>query len=144
MLQTASDDVRSPLTETIGRMGRYLIVSLVNVVNHQLLLQLAVNVFGWSGGWANAFAAATAALPAYWMARRWVWSVDGRSSLRHEVLPFWGLALAGLVVSSATAEAADRAFESPLMISVGSIIGYTIVWIAKFVLLNRIFTGDRD
>lgn len=144
MLQTASDDVRSPLTDTIGRIGRYLIVSVVNVVNHQLVLQLAVNVFDWSGGWANAFAAVTAAFPAYWMSRRWVWSVDGRSSMRHEVLPFWGVALAGLVVSSAMAEAADRMFENPLMISAGSLAGYTIVWVLKFLILNRIFTRTSD
>ncbi len=143
-MQTASDEVRSPLTDTIGRVGRYLIVSVVNVVNHQLLLQLAVNAFGWGGGLANAFAAVTAAFPAYWLSRRWVWSVEGRSSLRHEVLPFWGLALAGLIISTILAEAADRLFDNPLMISVGSLIGYTIVWIAKFLFLNRIFTRGDD
>jgi len=144
VLQTASDDVRPPFTDTIGRVGRYLIVSVVNVVNHQLLLQLAVNMFGWGGGVANAFAAATAAFPAYWLSRRWVWSVEGPSSLRHEILPFWGLALAGLVVSSVLAEAADRVFDHPLMISVGSVAGYTIVWVAKFLFLNRIFTPGSD
>ena len=118
-------------------------VSAVNVVNHQLILQLALYLWDWSGGWANAFAAGTAAFPAYFMSRYWVWQVRGRSSLRAEVLPFWAIALAGLVVSSLTAEAADRLFAQRLMISVGSLIGYFMVWVAKFLLLDRLFGGSR-
>lgn len=116
-------------------------VSAVNVLNHQLILQLALYLWSWSGGWANAFAASTAAVPAYFMSRYWVWQVRGRSSLRDEVLPFWAIALLGLVVSSFTAEAADRLFDQPLMISAGSLIGYFVVWLAKFVLLDRLFGG---
>ena len=127
----------------IGRAGRYLTVSLINVVNHQLVLQLAVNLWGWSGGVANAFAAMVAAVPAYFMSRYWVWERRGRSSLRSEIIPFWIIAILGLVVSSGTAEGADRLFENPLMISVGSLIGYFIVWVLKFVALNELFTGKR-
>lgn len=63
--------------------------------------------------------------------------------MRGEVLPFWAIALVGLVVSSLTAEAADRLFDHPLMISVGSIIGYFVVWVAKFLLLDRLFGRSR-
>lgn len=118
-------------------------VSVVNVANHQLLLQLALHFWGWSGGWANAFAASVAAVPAYFMSRYWVWEVRGRSSVRNEILPFWGIALLGLVVSSFTAEAADRLFANPLMVSVGSIAGYFVVWMAKFLLLGRLFEPGR-
>ncbi len=117
-------------------------VSAVNVANHQLLLQLALRWWDWSGGWANAFAASAAAIPAYFMSRYWVWQVRGRSSLRAEILPFWAIALLGLVVSSFTAEAADRLFDDPLMVSAGSLAGYFVVWVAKFLLLDRLF--DRS
>ncbi len=120
-------------------------VSAVNVVNHQIILQLALRLWDWSGGWANAFAASTAAVPAYFMSRYWVWQVRGRSSLRDEVLPFWAIALLGLLVSSITAEVADRLFDEPLMVSAGSIAGYFIVWVAKFLLLDRLFgTGGSQ
>jgi putative flippase GtrA len=142
-MQTASDFLRATFSGSIGRAGRYLMVSVVNVINHQLILQLAVNLWGWSGGVANAFAATTAAAPAYFMSRYWVWRVRGRSSLRSEVVPFWIIAILGLVVSSLTAEAADRLFERPIMISVGSIIGYFIVWVIKFLLLDELFDGKR-
>ena len=140
VLQTNSELTASFRAAAISRAGRYLAVTAVNIVNHQLILQLAVNLWDWSGGWANAFAACVAAGPAYFMSRYWVWQVRGRSSLRGEILPFWAISLIGLLVSSAAAEAADRMFSHALMISVGSLFGYFLVWVAKYVLLNRLFT----
>lgn len=133
--------------DALGVLLRYLGTSLVNVVNHQFLLQLAVRRWDWSGGWANVFAAVIAALPAYLMSRYWVWRVDGRPSLRTEVIPFWTIALLGLLASTATAAAADALFDRPIMISVGSMVGYFVVWVLKFVILDRLFdraaTGAR-
>lgn len=142
-MQFGSKTTRSDVGGNIGRAGRYVLVSVVNVVNHQLVLQLALLSWGWSGGWANAFAASVAAVPAYFMSRYWVWEVRGRSSMRGEVLPFWAIALVGLVVSSLTAEAADRLFDDRLMISAGSLLGYFCVWVAKFLILDRLFGRSR-
>ena len=136
------------LTAVPGRyvalVGRYLMVSAVNVVNHQLLLQMAVRWWEWSGGWANAFAGVIAVIPAYFMSRYWVWQVDGKSSVRGEIAPFWIIALVGLIVSTGLAEAADRVFGDPLWVSAGSLVGYLIVWIAKFAILNMLFTGGDE
>lgn len=144
-MQFGSKSTRSDAAVgNIGRAGRYVLVSAVNVVNHQLILQLALQLWSWSGGWANAFAASVAAIPAYFMSRYWVWEVRGRSSMRGEVLPFWAIALVGLVVSSLTAEAADRLFDNRLMISAGSLFGYFVVWVAKFLLLDMLFGRSRS
>lgn len=142
-MQFGSNTTSPDAVANIGRAGRYVLVSVVNVVNHQLILQLALQMWSWSGGWANAFAASVAAIPAYFMSRYWVWEVRGRSSLRGEVLPFWAIALVGLVVSSLTAEAADRLFDNRLMISAGSLLGYFVVWVAKFLLLDLLFGRSR-
>ncbi len=118
---------------------RYLITSGINVINHQLLLQLAVRWWGWSGGAANVFAALVAVIPAYLLSRYWVWDVQGKPSLRNEVIPFWAIAALGLVASTASAELADRAFDSDLIISLGSLAGYVLVWVLKFLVLNHLF-----
>lgn len=122
-----------------GVVLRYLVTSGINVINHQLLLQLAVRWWGWGGGEANVFASLVSVVPAYLLSRHWVWQVRGRPSLRNEVIPFWVIALLGLLASTVTAEAADRLFERPLMISAGSLLGYFVVWILKFVVLNFLF-----
>ncbi|MEM7273044.1 MAG: GtrA family protein [Actinomycetota bacterium] len=126
-----------------GVMTRYLITSGINVVNHQVLLQLAVRWWGWPGGTANVFAAMIAVIPAYLLSRYWVWEVSGPNSVRREVGPFWAIAAMGLITSTTLAEAADRLFEAPILISVASLIGYFVVWIMKFVVLNVVFQRDQ-
>ena len=124
-------------------MGRYLAVSVINLMNHQALLFVANSLWNWSGGWANVFAACIAAVPAYLLSRAWVWEVSGKHDLRAEVLPFWLLALAGLVVSTGLAEFTDRTFGAGVLVNIASLAGYFIVWVVKFVLLDRIFMTDR-
>lgn len=127
-----------------GVIVRYLVTSGINVINHQILLQIAVQWWGWSGGWANVFAAMTAVIPAYLLSRYWVWQVAGKPSLRNEVIPFWAIAAIGLVVSTVAAEAADRRFESPLLISVASLTAYLVVWVMKFIVLNYLFSRSPN
>lgn len=127
-----------------GVVVRYLITSAINVIDHQIVLQVAVRWWGFSGGWANVLAAMTAVIPAYLLSRYWVWKVRGTPSLRYEVVPFWVIMIVGLVVSTVAAEAADRRFESPLMISVASLTAYLVVWVLKFVVLNILFERRDD
>lgn len=122
-----------------GVVLRYLVTSGINVVDHQVLLQLAVRWWEWGGGEANVFASLVSVVPAYLLSRYWVWQVRGRPSLRNEVIPFWVIALLGLLASTVTAEAADRLFEQPIMISAGSLFGYFVVWILKFIVLSIMF-----
>lgn len=127
-----------------GILFRYLVTSAVNVVNHQILLQLAVRWWGWSGGAANVFAAMIAVIPAYLLSRYWVWQLTGPSSVRKEILPFWTIAAIGLVSSTVAAELADRRFADPLWISVASLAAYFVVWVVKFIVLNILFERRVD
>jgi putative flippase GtrA len=142
------DVLRAPVGALAARRSavcRYLVVSAINVINHQALLALANTGWGWSGGRANVFAAALAAIPAYVLSRRWVWQARGPHSFRSEILPFWIIALVGLVVSSLLAEAADRIFGSGLPVALGSMSGYLVVWMLKFLVLEKLFerAGSR-
>lgn len=123
-----------------GKMAtRYLLVSAFNFAGHQAFLFLANSVWGWSGGVANVFAACVMSIPAYLLSRAWVWEVDGRHDVRRQVLPFWAITLAGLVVSTVFAAVADSVFGAGLAVNLASLIGYFIVWVAKFFLLDRLF-----
>lgn len=130
------------LSAAVARRGvalRYVLVSILNVLNHQVLLNLANSGWGWGGGVSNVFAAVVAAVPGYLLSRYWVWEVRGSTSFRAEVLPFWTMALLGLVFSTVLAEAADRVFGAGLAVALASLAGYFVVWVLKFILLDRIF-----
>lgn len=133
------------LASTVGRRAlalRYGAVSVINVIDHQVLLNVANSGWGWGGGQSNMFAAVLAAIPGYILSRRWVWKVSGTHSWREEIAPFWTLALLGLILSTALAETADRLFGSGIWVAVGSLAGYFIIWVSKFVILDRMF--DRS
>ncbi len=123
-----------------GLAGRFVAVSAINVVNHQAVLWLTNSVLGWSAVPANVTAASLAAIPAFVLSRQWVWKAQG--DVRRQVLPFWVISVAGLVVSTACAAGAEAAFGAGLAVNAASFIGYFLVWIAKFFLLDRLF-GDR-
>jgi putative flippase GtrA len=133
-----SDRVRVLRARHGRQAGRYLVVSVWNTAVHQLTLLVAYSGLGWSGGRSNVAAACVAAVPAYFLTRAWVWKRSGRHSLGREVLPFWLLALAGLVVSTALAQLADALFGRQLLVNLGSLTGYGLVWIGKYVLLDRV------
>lgn len=138
-MQPVADPDVTALTDRRGLAVRYGAVSVVNVINHQILLNLANSGWGWSGGWSNVFAAVLAAIPGYLLSRKWVWKVRGAHSLREEIVPFWTLALIGLVFSTALAETADRVLGSGFWVAAGSLLGYFVVWVLKFVILDRMF-----
>jgi len=127
-----------------GVAAKYLAVSMFNVISHQLVLFAGNTVWGWSGGWANVLAAVVTALPAYLLSRYWVWDLRGPASLRAEVVPFWGIALVGLAVSTGLAESADRLFGTGIAVAIGSLLGYFMVWVAKFLLLDSLFTTATE
>jgi putative flippase GtrA len=134
------------------RVLRYLAASALNVVIGQALLLFAFTILLWSPVKANCFSAVVAALPAYLINRRWVWAQQGRSRLLHEVLPFWLLALAGLIISSGTVALAarmtvrvtdDRAIQAAA-VSAAAFAAYGLVWVVRFVVLNAfIFTSPK-
>ena len=122
-----------------GKMaGRYVIVSVWNTILHQAMLLVGYSGFGWSGGWSNLFAAFVAAIPAYFLSRAWVWGRSGRHSFQREVLPFWLIALVGLLSSTILAHLADKAFGQQIWINLGSLAGYFLVWVGKFFVLDSL------
>ncbi len=133
------------VTAERGRLaGRYLAVSVFNTIFSQGLLFLANSVWGWSGGWANAFAAIVASGPAYILSRAWVWEKSGNHSVAREVVPFWVITFVGLGVSTLAAEFADRQFGAGLWVNVASLTAYFFVWIVKFILLDKLFSPEQS
>jgi len=120
------------------------------VLSAVILVILAVGA-GVPAGTANIVAVCCGILPSYLANRRWTWGRNGKGSVAREVVPFWALSIAGLLVSTATVAAAGAltADWSPasrsLVLPVVQAGTFAILWVVQFVVLDRvIFRPSRE
>lgn len=127
------------------KLIKYTAVSGVSVIVYELLLFITVGLLKWDEIWANVFSVSVSAIPSYYLNRKWAWGKRGRSHLMKEVVPFWGMALLGLVFSTLTTAVAkdwaDGVTESHLLrtfiVMIGGLGAFGILWVAKFFVLNK-------
>lgn len=125
------------LASNTPKLVRYAAVSAVTVPLTQVLLLVFYSVVGLSGMVANALAVSVAAGPGYVLNRSWVWRKNDPHSLSREVLPFWGLNLVGLVLSSLAVGWADSQTNNAVLLMAVSIGTFGLIWLAKFSTLDR-------
>ena len=123
---------------------KYSMVSVVGVVLTQLQLAIYVGLWEWRPTDANLIACSLTALPVFLLNKRWVWNIDGKVSLRREVLPFWIFTLAGLALSTGMVALAENISDSTLLVMAASIGGFGILWVAKFLFLDQIMFGHSE
>jgi putative flippase GtrA len=121
----------------MGKVIRYGAVSVVCVVLTQVLI-LAGEAIGWSGTLANVVAVMLAAVPGYLLNRAWVWGRAGRHDLTREVLPFWGFAAVGLVLSTVCVAVASSMTAAPLAANVANLAAFGSLWALRYVVLDRV------
>jgi len=125
---------------------RYGTVSIVATVTSMTVLGVLVTATTMPAGVANVLATAVGTVPSFELNRRWVWRKTGKRSLRGEVGPFWilsfaGLALSTLTVSLAAAWAANAGVDGTtrtLVIEGANVAAFGLLWIAQFVILDRV------
>ena len=85
--------------------------------------------------------------PSYYLNRYWAWGKSGKSHLWREVVPFWAMSLAGMVLSIfAAGEARDLGislhlhhFGRTLLLMGANVLAFGVLWVLKFILFNRLF-----
>jgi putative flippase GtrA len=139
----ASTETELPASRTlVGKLVRYSGASLVGVVVGQSCLYLFYEVVGLPAIAANFLAVAISSIPAYLINRYWVWQKSDRNSLRREIIPFWGMAFAGLVLSSIAVTIVDDRTDSPLAVAVANLAGFGVLWVAKFLVLDKVLFAE--
>ena len=154
MPSTSTSRIRGPewLQEFYARplvqkFWKYSMTSVVGVVMGQTLIFLFASVLGWSWGWANVAAVSISTVPTYYLSRAWVWQKRGKSSIYAEIVPFWVMTFLGLLLSTVfVVFLEDRYPDSPILANVGNVLGFGVLWVAKFFVLDRraIFTPTRQ
>ena len=128
------------------KLVRYSMVSVVAVAVYELLLFITLGLLHWTATSANVFAVCVSAIPSYYLNRAWTWGKTGRSHLMKEIVPFWGMALLGLVFSTVIVDFAKDASDNitsihlvqTLIVMFAGLAAFGVLWIAKFVLLNKV------
>lgn len=120
---------------------RYSAVSFIAVPMTQIILLVFQYGLGWNGLEANTMAVAVTVVPVYVLNRYWVWGKRDKNNFVTEILPFWGMTLLGLVISTLCVAYADSHFESPLMVNLANAFGFGMVWLLKFFVLDKAMFG---
>lgn len=128
----------------IRRIVKYSAVSAIAFPLTQVVLVICSVGFGWSGVTSNLVAVTLVAIPAYILNRYWVWGKTDKNNLRTEILPFWGITLLGLILSTGFAWYADRTFDSPFAVNIANTFGFGVVWVFKYFLLDSLMFGAHQ
>lgn len=128
----------------VAKLVRYSMASVVGVVLGQSLLYIAQEVFDWSPLTSNLFAVVVSTAPVYLVNRYWVWKKAGPNSVRKEMVPFWGMALAGLALSSLFVWFVGERTDSKLAIAAANLAGFGVLWVAKFLVLEKVLFAESE
>ena len=131
------------------KMVRYSLVSVISVVVSQVVLFVAQSF--WSARTSNIVAICVSAVPSYYLNRMWAWGKTGKSHLMKEIVPFWSLALLGLVfLTWAAAYAESNAHHitssdlgSRLVVNFAALAAFGVLWVGKFFIFNRVLFAHR-
>ena len=131
------------------KMFRYTMVSVISTVVSTVVLLLVYGVFRvWTEVPSSLFANMVATVPSYYLNRSWAWGKTGRSHVRREIVPFWTLSIAGMLLSIVTESEARHIgiahFQSHHLVRTVLVLGanflaFGILWVLKFLAFNRLF-----
>jgi putative flippase GtrA len=126
------------------KMLKYSAVSAIAFPVTQVMLLVFTVGLDWSFVAANLVAVTLMAFPAYLLNRYWVWGKRDKNRFTTEVLPFWIITLIGLGLSTLFAHYADQWFDSPLAVNAANAVGFGVVWVFKFLFLDRMMFGSHQ
>lgn len=133
-------------TEGGRRAIRYSATSLIGVVGTQLLIFAFYRGLKMEATRANLAATMSMSIPAFALNKYWVWGKRGRAHMRREVLPFWAFTVGGWALSTGFVAmvrswAEPHSIEQTLMVMAASITGFGVLWILKYLFLDKIMFG---
>jgi putative flippase GtrA len=130
-------------------MVRYSLVSVISVIVSQIVLFVAQSFY--TARTSNIIAVCISAVPSYYLNRAWAWGKTGKSHLVKEIIPFWSLALLGLIFSTWAADYAESnahhitssELGARLVVNLAALAAFGILWVGKFVIFNRVLFAHQ-
>jgi putative flippase GtrA len=132
---------------------RYSMVSVISALTSLVILTIVYGVLRlWGAVVSTLFSNIMAGIPSYYLNRRWVWGKGGRSHIWRELLPFWVMSITGVGFALYTASLAQHFANAhhlqhlarTALVVGANIAAFGILWILKFLILNRLFAEIAD
>ena len=117
---------------------RYCGVSVFNVGFAQVALIVFHSGLGFAGWLANVAAVCVGSIPAFLLNQKFVWRQTGPTSLRKHVLPFLGLNVLGLLLSTGAVKIADSIWGTQLAVNAASLSAWAGLWLGKYLCFDRL------
>lgn len=135
----------------VRKLLRYSAVSVIATTTSLTVLGVLVSTRTLSPGWANLVATAVGTVPSFELNRRWVWGREGRSSFATEIGPFCAITFAGLALSTVAVSLTSAWIDThgidgamrTLLVQFANLAAFGAVWVAQFVILDRILFRSR-
>jgi putative flippase GtrA len=132
-----------------GKVLRYVGGSAVAAACSEVTLVVLYGLLHLAPAPASTLAWLAGALPNYWLNRSWTWRRRGRPDLRREVLPYVAIILATLALAAVATAAVDRwsrdvatGSTARVALVAGTFLAvYVVMFLLRFALLDRLFTG---
>ena len=135
------------------KLIKYTMVSAISAATSLLILTIVYGVLRlWTEVISVLFSNIMAGIPSYFLNRQWVWGKSGRSHLWREVLPFWVMSLTGIGFALFTANVAHNFADThhlhhlvrTILVVGANVAAFGILWVLKFLILNRLFAQIAD
>ncbi len=135
-------------SEAGRRAIRYSLTSLTGVIITQLLLTVFLDLLKWKPVESNFVAVTITSVPAFLLNKYWVWGKRGKAHMRREVIPFWLFTVAGWVLSTVSVIVVVKLTHShahpdgsKLAVRGANIAGFGVLWVLKYLFLDKIMFG---
>jgi putative flippase GtrA len=127
-----------------GKALKFMAVSVLSTMVSLTLIAIFHSGLHWGGVASNVAAVCLSSIPSFLLNKRWVWGNDAAHSWSREVVPFWSMALAGLVLSTLLVAVAEHWSTSTLTVSAANLAGFGVLWVAKFLILDEYLFSSEE
>jgi putative flippase GtrA len=135
------------------RFWRYAAGSLLTALFSQFVLFVVFSLLHLESARDSAITATLAgAVPSYFLNRNWAWGKRGRSSWAREVIPYFAMAITGLVFSTWAVDFANShanvlgtsRIDRDFIVQGSYLLSFALLWFGKFALMHSWLFAENN
>jgi len=123
----------------VFKLVKYSAASVAGVITSVISLNFCLLVLDLDAVISNIISVTLGSIPNYLINRAWTFNKRDSHSFTREILPFWLMAVLGLIISTFAVAWADERFDgNPIALNAANLGSFGLLWVAKFFVLERV------